>query len=498
LLDVVPHQARLHDLLVLGSEAAAALSSALVEQVAGNMLASTHPVLDGDVAASKRVMKDSLHPHYHSVQNSHDEVTCEGARALWVTFDPRCQVHRSASLSFYSDKSMRVPIMTCSGDGCNFRPFVVHGDTVYFRFRAGNDEGASGWGYRFHVSPMEGLEWLSEEQVLSEPSLEWACWVLEYLLRDAQELVDQGVLHNAKVFNAMVQYLRARGTPFKHRVIALLTQLLKSPTLFPLHDLPDIASLRGIERCVMDHCLKRMSEERGAVVFPSRLLQLVELLTTARSAEKALKGEGVMVAASVMKHVSSDEMDVPTTPVSGLVDALFPPPVVSYPPKESRLSVSKRPLQDLLLEVMEIAECMFSRGRLPDGVICRMLLDVHGDATEITPASMTDAVKLMATWTPSMDAQLVQWVTALTSPRRREEVRKAAEAAAGSGGVSPITSTLTATSPLDISPADVLLSAEDQIVFHRLPVRVSWGSVCLCVMLWCPVVLYREACSVSN
>lgn len=52
----------------------------------------------------------------------------------------------------------------------------------------------------------------------------------------------------------MVQYLRARGTPFKHRVVSLLTQLLKSPHRFPRDQLPDLALLRGIERSVMEHC----------------------------------------------------------------------------------------------------------------------------------------------------------------------------------------------------------------------------------------------------
>ena len=89
----------------------------------------------------------------------------EGARALWITFDPRCQTHRSARLSFFADKACRQPVMVCSGEGRNFRPFVIHGDTVYTRFQANNDEGMSCWGYRYHVSPMEGLQWLSELQV---------------------------------------------------------------------------------------------------------------------------------------------------------------------------------------------------------------------------------------------------------------------------------------------------------------------------------------------
>jgi hypothetical protein len=90
--------------------------------------------------------------------------------------------------------------------------------------------------------------------VLHDSSLEWACWVLEFLLRDADELVAKGGLHSASVFRTMVEFLRAKGTPFKHRVIALLTQLLKSPMLFGPDQLPDLSALRGIEKAVMDYC----------------------------------------------------------------------------------------------------------------------------------------------------------------------------------------------------------------------------------------------------
>ena len=111
---------------------------------------------------------------------------------------------------------------------------------------------------------MEGLQWLNESQVRTDCSLEWACWVLEFLLRDADELVSRGALHSARVFNTMVQYLRARGSPFKHRVIALLTQLLKSPWLFPTDQRPNIQALQGIEACVFHHCQVPTSPPRRA------------------------------------------------------------------------------------------------------------------------------------------------------------------------------------------------------------------------------------------
>jgi hypothetical protein len=89
----------------------------------------------------------------------------EGARALWVTFDPRCQLGNGAVLSFFSDRAQRTPVMQCSGGARSFRAFVVHGDTVFTQFRSSNQPGLSGWGYRFFVAPMEGLQWLSEPQV---------------------------------------------------------------------------------------------------------------------------------------------------------------------------------------------------------------------------------------------------------------------------------------------------------------------------------------------
>jgi len=104
-------------------------------------------------------------------------------------------------------------------------------------------------------------------------------------LNDAKQLVAQGVLHNALVFNAMVHYLRARGTPFKHRVISLLTQMLKTPHLFGPSEAPNLAALNGIEKVVLQHCQHEVARN-SEVIFPSRLLQLVELITTKRTAQR--------------------------------------------------------------------------------------------------------------------------------------------------------------------------------------------------------------------
>ena len=117
--------------------------------------------------------------------------------------------------------------------------------------------------------------------------------------------------------------------------------------------------------------------------------------------------------------------------------------------------------------------------------------------------SVTAAVRSLAQWEPDMDAQLVQLATALTSPRRREEMaavqRRAAEQRTGSTGAgagagasaasvsdpapspspSPrpyaaavsgtdVATARFASSPLDLQPADVVLTPDDALVFQRL------------------------------
>ncbi len=46
---------------------AVSVSSLLVDEVAANMLASTHPTVEGgDAANARKAVRDSLHPHYHA------------------------------------------------------------------------------------------------------------------------------------------------------------------------------------------------------------------------------------------------------------------------------------------------------------------------------------------------------------------------------------------------------------------------------------------------
>ncbi|CAE7810135.1 HERC1, partial [Symbiodinium sp. KB8] len=362
------------------------------------------------------LMRESLHPHYHRC-TAHDTLSFPGARALWVFFDPRSQTHPDARLQFFAGSRGGVPVHSVSGEGSAFRPFVVNGDTLSFAFHAGGSADSAGWGYRMYVAPMLGLAWRNEGGVATgDASLEWACYALEFLLGDLQRCVEAGeqphpatkaALHSSQVFNALVTYLRARGTPFKSRVVSLLTQLLKAPEAFPEHDPPDLALLHGMERAVFRHIEEQLSRRSGKS-FPSSLLQLVELLITARVAARTLRRggrTGAPGAPALERHVTLGSAEVQAP--GGLAEVFLPHAVrqglaeaaeadtasavgsgagaasssvtltpeqraylhevqatdtcSSPPPDESAEATRSRPLSDVLMESMDIIETIHAQ-----------------------------------------------------------------------------------------------------------------------------------------
>lgn len=255
------------------------LSDQFVQECVSNFVFST-----ASGASTERRTMDSLHPFFHQC-DYRGEVFFENAKALRVVFDPRCDICTSGtSLVFFSDRECSTKI--ASFQGTRFSPFVVHSDRLFYRFTSSKDPGEHGWGYRFHVSPMRGLQWLREEQVLRDPSLEWACWLLQFMLNDVEALVASGAVHNVRVYDALVSYLRRPGAPFKHRVVSLLTQLLVRPHLFPVSELPDLSSVAGISSAVLERC--QAEKDKGELFLPRGLLQLVELAITAARAQRVL------------------------------------------------------------------------------------------------------------------------------------------------------------------------------------------------------------------
>jgi hypothetical protein len=176
-----------------------AMSKILINECIENLKDSTTPGPGTDAST-----RDSLHPVFPT-SDYIDSVFMDGAKMLWVLFDPRCETKHGATLSFYQEQDPGCrgrPIAQFSGDSSQFMPFVVPGGKVYFRFTSnkrvsGDGDGEAwgcGWGYRFQVRPLRGLSWTREVQT-QNPSLEWACWLLEFLLNDVADL-GSGIVHN--------------------------------------------------------------------------------------------------------------------------------------------------------------------------------------------------------------------------------------------------------------------------------------------------------------
>jgi hypothetical protein len=128
---------------------ATSLSRGLVSDCIENLEKSTQP---GD--ASEIQAHESLHPHFTQCDYV-SEACFEGAKALFISFDPRCHINEG-HLVFMTSKAGGTQLARYSTSD-TFKPLVVHADRVFFRFqcRAG---AADSFGYRFEVSPMRGLQ----------------------------------------------------------------------------------------------------------------------------------------------------------------------------------------------------------------------------------------------------------------------------------------------------------------------------------------------------
>ena len=265
----------------------------------------------GSGSSGKRLTAESLHPYWHTC-DYRGEVHLAGAKSIRVTFDHRCSLHGdSATLTLYSDKHCNNKLVRLSGG--DWAPLVVHADKVYYRFvsdgKRAPKSGEKFWGYRFYVSAVSGLQWQHERQVLSDRSLEWASWLLRFLLKDvsvdalpaspsvatSHALVRSpsalsaditgGMVHNATVADAIVRYIRTPSMPFKARAVGLLAHLFKAPQLFPLEKLPDMATIHAMCACALQRCLTERSSSKQ-LFLPEGLLVFVELAVAAMSAQR--------------------------------------------------------------------------------------------------------------------------------------------------------------------------------------------------------------------
>lgn len=314
-LDVPDRPAALHGPATPDSRASSAaaggkLASMLVKDCVNHFASVLSPATGSETGA--QVERESLHPCPPLLLGIR-KVCIEGAQALHVSFKPQCHL-TGASLYFYLSTDALEPVAVYSGkpsrrsgDGSStllqpWQSFTVLSDTLWYALVPSDEmpHGEAiahgdtvGWGFSFVVRPHVENGWVTERAALTQPSLEWACWLLSFLLDDdMRDIVPIGSVHNRAVYDALVRYLRTpseavRGArSLKRRIVAMLIQLLQLPHHFSPASRPTFEDIARWAPTIMSRCLKKL--KKGDLFMSSRLLQLVELIVTARAAKLAL------------------------------------------------------------------------------------------------------------------------------------------------------------------------------------------------------------------
>ncbi|CAH0486993.1 unnamed protein product [Peronospora farinosa] len=338
------------------------LSSVLVKECVSHFVESTRMAEDGAGEVSAVQEFQSLHPYFGRSEYARAVRIDSSYRCLRIVFDRRCRLGPKAKLTFFADPECEDRIgmvdnaMTASG---HLLPdVIIHSHQFWFRFTASEEHVTkdNGYGYRFQVKPMTNVRWTKESEVLTNPSLEWACWLLELLLNDATELVAHGAVHNRNIYDALVRYLRSPGAPYKDRVVRLLQQLLYHSELFPVDAIPELGALESISRLALT-CAE-VDRASGKVFLSAHLLQLVELSMIISS------------AASVFERKLAG-ISVTSAP---LLAAPFDLPV---PFKQKRA-------RDSLNDVSVLTEFLLGQtSNLPQHILVAIWLEVYGSSIVI-------------------------------------------------------------------------------------------------------------------
>jgi hypothetical protein len=299
-----------------------------------------------------------------------------------------------------------------------WEPLIVPGDRVRFRLRVAPPSGAdwSGggggtplagyFGFRLWVAPLRGLCWLRDAQVLRQPSLEWACWVLGFLSRAVATEAAVAAVHSPAIVNALVHFLRTPSVPFKARVVDLLTQLLLRPELLAA---ADSDALVRVGTLAAGAALQLRTS--GTVFLPPALQAVVELGAAACVAAAA-RDEG---------RPARTRMDAAAAFTDGGVFSRrrlrVPVAKVVVPPEASLLPLA------VLMDVMELADCLRVRARLPDRLTVVVAAAVAGgwgsvdgaasgriEASRVGDRRLEDVVRAAGDeWTVAMDEALIRF-----------------------------------------------------------------------------------------
>lgn len=277
--------------------AATALSTVLVEECVKHLVETTTVAETGlstsHTSSPEEELQErqSLHPYFGQCDYSGTVSVPSSYVSVRIVFDRRCKFGAKTTLSLFSDPGCenRIAFLDSSTivAGKALPDIIVHGHQFWFRFTASEEDAVKnyGYGYRFQARPMASIQWVKEADVLTQPSLDWACWVLDFLLNDAADLIPRGAVHNRRIYDALMYYLRTPGAPFKSRVTRLILQLLHKPDAFPVSEIPDLASMQSVATLALQRA--QADIEGGKRFVSAHLLQLVELSVTVQTATEA-------------------------------------------------------------------------------------------------------------------------------------------------------------------------------------------------------------------
>ena len=338
------------------------------------------------------------------------DLSIPGASCLWVTFDDLCHLavapdtHNSRTeLAFFADEARTQCIGRFRGKSHSFRPFIVPASRLFFDFTF-DARDTPCFGVKFSVTKLAGL-WLEETRVLTEPSLEWGCWLLEFLLSfctgQHATALPQGAVHNHRLCSALVRYLRTPAVPFRHRVVPLLTQLVSRPDLFSMTDPPQ---LEPILSGVKDACVavRNAIKSRGQVFLPRLLQQMFELITTASTSHRAMRAAAPARPLSYQECRFRPEQD-PGTWVPPLAVELFPHLISDM-------------TETMALEQLRLMLLSMCHGtRLPDHWMCRAIMFSHGyrDTSRVSAAMLAQCHRANALFTAAHDDALISLASAV-------------------------------------------------------------------------------------
>ncbi|KAA0148415.1 hypothetical protein FNF29_06633 [Cafeteria roenbergensis] len=400
------------------------LSAALIADCAASITDATRSMTESARHASWAQELQSAHPMRQGVE--HLRVEVKGASALFVTFSRLCHTPTNdpgAFISFFADEQLTRLVATRQGPSHAFRPFLAPVNRLFVVVRRSSGlpvlQAKETYGLRCQVRGLRGVCWSGEADIRREPSLEWGCWLLSFLVREAlpATTLRAGALHTGDMVSAMVRFLRTPNAPFKPTVFTLLNSILACPQYFSTTSPPDLTPFGAMSAQAV-RMLGVLS--KAEQLFPP--VQLQHALETAAAAQAA--GElygGPYFCPIDVSGLAGSATSALWTPSSD--PASWHPPIATGSVLAA-VSLSSVPslqalvyLRELIKPLATAVHCLPDSprlGRVPDPWMARAVADARGGGTtHVSAGQLIAAHRAMAMWTREMDEELVAWLSQL-------------------------------------------------------------------------------------